>query len=227
MATRHPRILGWRLVLVGVVVGVVLNILSVPICALLSPPSPRINGWGDPAYVTIRVEDGAMHRIDRYEGPGALAWETHYSPEPFGFVDPALIRYGRDAASRDDPRPPRARAPMFEVECATAYTVYGFPWRAAWSRCGVGTVDRSLSRNEGLAELSIMGRAWGVPVRPLWSGLFLNTLFYAALIIVPVVAIRWFKRARRRRRTRCVACGYDVSGGGNVCPECGTTRPPN
>lgn len=59
------------------------------------------------------------------------------------------------------------------------------------------------------------------PRVPLWSGLILNTLFYAALIIGPVVPVRLLRRARRRRRNRCVACRYDMAGGGTVCPECG------
>jgi hypothetical protein len=38
----------------------------------------------------------------------------------------------------------------------------------------------------------------------------------------PAVCIaRWWQRWRWRRTGKCVACGYDLRGGGERCPECG------
>lgn len=67
-----------------------------------------------------------------------------------------------------------------------------------------------------------------LPKLPIWHGLIVNTLFYAAawwlVILIPIAA----RRALRRRRNTCAGCGYDLRGtpAGGVCPECGTPVPP-
>jgi hypothetical protein len=64
-----------------------------------------------------------------------------------------------------------------------------------------------------------------VPYQPVWSGIILNSLVGAAgtwaLIFLPSAV----RTVRRRRRGRCVACGYDLAGvDGGECPECGGGR---
>jgi hypothetical protein len=71
--------------------------------------------------------------------------------------------------------------------------------------------------------------AVGVPLRPIWPGLAVDTGFYAAIwaglwgaLLVPR---RFIREVARFRRGACIACGYDlgyefVRG----CPECGWRR---
>ena len=65
-----------------------------------------------------------------------------------------------------------------------------------------------------------------VPLRPIWPGFAINTLFYAAILwlfsLGPVTAHRMI----RRKRGRCIKCGYDVSHAPHDrCPECRWERP--
>lgn len=75
-----------------------------------------------------------------------------------------------------------------------------------------------------------------LPLIPIWAGLALNTLLFATpwlvlalLLALPGALIRW----RRRRRDRCVGCGYPKPDSAphdpERCPECGLfyqTQPP-
>ena len=59
-----------------------------------------------------------------------------------------------------------------------------------------------------------------LPLRPIWTGLVVNTLVYAAtlwLLIAAPVVLRSFLR---RRRCLCPSCGYPA-GASRVCTECG------
>ncbi len=73
-----------------------------------------------------------------------------------------------------------------------------------------------------LGSMSGPNGAFSLPLRPAWPGFAVNAAIYAGvcwmLLMVMGVAARW----RRRRRGRCVACGYDV-GGLASCPECGAS----
>jgi hypothetical protein len=72
-----------------------------------------------------------------------------------------------------------------------------------------------------------MGPPWALslPLRPLWGGLALNTLFYASLFALPLIVWPLARRRRRIRKGRCPACGYDLAATAEpVCPECGATR---
>lgn len=63
-----------------------------------------------------------------------------------------------------------------------------------------------------------------LPLRPLPLGFAVNTLFYAALILLPWEGFGWARRARRRRRGLCTKCAHSLEGlpADAPCPECGT-----
>lgn len=64
-----------------------------------------------------------------------------------------------------------------------------------------------------------------LPIMPIWPGFAINTLIFALVPALLWLPLGPLKRARRRRRGRCVSCGYDLSGiTGKSCPECGNTR---
>ena len=77
---------------------------------------------------------------------------------------------------------------------------------------------------------SVIGEAIVLPLRPIWPGFAINTLFYATLLWSPF-ALHQLRRMIRRKRGHCIKCGYDLRGtsggggeGGSGCPECGWGR---
>ncbi len=60
---------------------------------------------------------------------------------------------------------------------------------------------------------------------PIWSGFAVNTVFYAALLWLPIRGPFVLRRLIRRKRGLCVACGYDLRHADHdACPECGAER---
>lgn len=59
-----------------------------------------------------------------------------------------------------------------------------------------------------------------VPILPLWPGFAINTLLYAATLWLLFAGPFALRRAIRRRRGLCIACGYPI-GSSPVCTECG------
>jgi hypothetical protein len=62
-----------------------------------------------------------------------------------------------------------------------------------------------------------------LPLRPIWPGFAINTMFYAAILWLLFAALHpggFVRRRIRARRGQCPACAYPV-GASNVCTECG------
>ncbi len=61
-----------------------------------------------------------------------------------------------------------------------------------------------------------------LPLRPIWPGFAINTLFYAAILSLLWSSPLVVRRFIRRKRGQCIKCGYDLRGTEHeVCPECG------
>ncbi len=62
---------------------------------------------------------------------------------------------------------------------------------------------------------------------PIWSGFAINTVFYAAILWMLWLSPFVVRRFIRRRRGRCIKCGYDLRGAEHeACPECGIAGGP-
>ncbi len=75
--------------------------------------------------------------------------------------------------------------------------------------------------------VALLGDLEYLPLRPIWPGFTINTIFYAAILWMlwssPFVV--W--RLIRRKRGLCVACGYDLRHADHdACPECGAAGGP-
>jgi hypothetical protein len=104
------------------------------------------------------------------------------------------------------------------------------------SMVGYGLVDRTTRRAWTVGEVWIPQTWWHPPGRlplyPIWSGFAINTLFYAVLLWLAFIGVRYGRRCLRLKRGRCPKCGYDLrgapsgGGAGGGCPECGWNRQP-
>jgi hypothetical protein len=76
-----------------------------------------------------------------------------------------------------------------------------------------------------LALPSWLPHARGLPVRPVWPGFAIDTVFYGCICFAALSARQAIRRRVRSIRGWCQGCGYDLSGisrPASVCPECGT-----
>jgi len=64
-----------------------------------------------------------------------------------------------------------------------------------------------------------------LPLRPIFPGFLVNTLFYAAIWFGIFFGVATLRRFVRKKRGRCVKCSYDLRGEFEIgCPECGWNR---
>ncbi len=59
-----------------------------------------------------------------------------------------------------------------------------------------------------------------LPVRPIWPGFAINTIFYATLLWLLIPGTFALRRFLRLKRGLCPKCAYPM-GGSSVCTECG------
>lgn len=109
--------------------------------------------------------------------------------------------------------------PMLSLEgwqSAPVLRLTGFTHQSPWRTHRGLDLDRG-AEGSGLVNVIL-------PLRPLWPGLAINTIFYGAAIWMVWAGAGALRRGVRRRRGRCVRCNYDLRGrasGAVVCPECG------
>jgi len=106
---------------------------------------------------------------------------------------------------------------------------YGWPRYSMWSAFGWDTahwpnvmID---PRWSAILVESPMGRNYGetlraLPLRPIWAGFALNTLFYAAILWLLICGPLALRRFTRVKRGLCPGCAYP-RGELNLCSECG------
>ena len=103
----------------------------------------------------------------------------------------------------------------------------GWPLPAAWY--SIRDMGRQRFEPVGAIPLPIVKTASGMmdvysvrglPYRPIWPGLAINSVFWGAIAFGVVNAYGRTRRTLRRRRGLCPACAYPV-GASPVCTECG------
>ena len=61
-----------------------------------------------------------------------------------------------------------------------------------------------------------------LPLIPIWPGFAINTIFYAAVLWLPVAGLGALRRHGRVKGGLCPSCAYPI-GGSPICTECGAS----
>ncbi len=208
--------------------GAVLNVAVAWACAIWSPVCR------DPLAIHIQHPPDVLSGA---EGRSAQQPSYENTASGFGYTEyltgismrstvasPAANNDPLESSGRTDPW--TLWSPYSDPQAATA----GWPLRTLDWSVPKHASGRSSIYREGLRFPGTM--AWlrvapdrRVPLRPLWLGFAVNTLFFAivaASVWTPIVALRRYFRCRRGQ---CPACGYPVGVSG-VCTECGRAVSP-
>jgi hypothetical protein len=159
---------------------------------------------------------GLSQRHDRVDPTGAPRWSHIRSRAP-------------------------APQPHTEVEDAHVEFARGWPLRAlagrrlfsdrAFIHCGlvrgpVGAWREAVAVDLPALDSYLMHDGRALPLRPIWTGLAVDTVFWAGTWWMALLVPRRLRSAWRRLKNRCQSCGYDLRGHGDGgrsvrCPECG------
>ena len=106
--------------------------------------------------------------------------------------------------------------PLLSMQCAFVETAQDI-WNPVYEvDDGIKLTTTPGSDERGLRAL---------PLRPIWTGFAINTVFYAAILWLLTLGPFTARRMIRQRRGHCIKCGYDLRGHFSAgCPECGWRR---
>ena len=108
--------------------------------------------------------------------------------------------------------------PTYSLWCAFAWNTAQWPNVITDPRLSAIIIASPMGGNYALSQRAL-------PLRPIWPGFAVNTIFYATLLWLFIFAAYALRRRARRKRGLCVACGYDLRGNlPQGCPECGWRR---
>ncbi|MCI0632196.1 MAG: hypothetical protein L0Y44_16255 [Phycisphaerales bacterium] len=191
--------------------------------------------WGCAAFVPLRSSDRVASGVTSPTSPSWIAGDFHRfghrriefgslgaenMHEMFkssaGMADPALIAR-LPSENRTVP------AGCYQ-QCFILLDEAGWPMLAGsaeHANIGSGEVTRfavQLSPADSTAT-DIWPHRF-LPIRPIWPGFAINTLFYAVILSLLFTAPGFVRRRRRIKRGLCPACAYPV-GESETCTECG------
>lgn len=172
------------------------------------------------------------HGVDRNKGMDwhdGMLWGPRRGPAPWP-VDNELAQWHGAAEWGWYPRTLQ-EAVSASASVPRIQDARGFPWLCLYCDIDVGmnAAGGTYFETRGGIALSGSGVAdaleyRALPLRPLWSGILLDTLAFALTARLALTAPQ-ARSFLRRRRGLCPRCAYDLQGQiAAGCPECGFMR---
>ncbi len=161
-------------------------------------------------------------RFTHLAEPSDLAWWETNAPDDFPNLPLELRSLSESNMSGRLIRPWIPNEGKITPDHQDSFTHIRCGWPAHaldgwyWSR---GNADAVLSHAFVIRE----GWLW-VPLRPIWPGIVINTLFYAVVVWLVTCGPFAARRLNRIRRGLCPKCEYPM-GESAVCTECGKALP--
>ncbi|MGD1915998.1 MAG: hypothetical protein ACFCBV_07415 [Phycisphaerales bacterium] len=225
MANPPPRLIGVRHVALSSVIGVIISLASI-VVGVIAPWTASIRAvppraaqsyyWLEEEYaVLVALRRAPGLTIPGYSFAQGSRAEHEARTKPFGDM-PRVSQ---------DPRPAWSVEPFRGTNEVILARASGWPWPAAHGHRRRSVSSTQWNSSDGLVSLGFIGIQEYVPIRPMWFGLAGNALVWSALVLACVAAERLLRRGRRRRKNRCITCGYEVLAVSGPCPECGTYDP--
>ena len=215
-------------------------VLRLLLCVVLGTVTTVCVAWACSLWVVVPGVERASGVAQQMQLPDAWRAEVARLPEvtPGGYAESSLsLRFKRSEALGRTVLNAIRSAPGDGVDDAFE-SRSGWPMRCLWCASSDGTRkpgvvwERALLVPDRLARegasFTYFDGTLGkhpLPIGMIGNGLAANTAFYGAVWVVPVFGIPALRRWRRRRRGRCVGCGYELAGLA-TCPECGRIAGP-
>ncbi|MCH8316590.1 MAG: hypothetical protein IIA64_11505 [Planctomycetes bacterium] len=108
--------------------------------------------------------------------------------------------------------------PTYSLWCAFAWNTAQWPNVLTDPRLSAILITSPMGGNYALSQRAL-------PLRPIWPGFAVNTIFYTAILWLITLGPFTARRMIRHKRGHCIKCGYDLRGDFSAgCPECGWRR---
>ena len=214
-----------RTILIFLLLGAVVNVAVAWGCSV------TVNSWDCEAEEGHVVVDGMSWLVHRHDAFGATSYLSERARDVpkmmdiWGDAQPDDLTPGWAPFAEDLPR--FARSANWLVDSR------GWPMRSMWSQPHSAFLREGeweiIPARGGIRSALSPWTALGIPrVRPLtpiWPGFAVNTIFYGLILWLLLPGRFVLRRIIRRKRGRCIACGYDLRGDlDHGCPECGWNR---
>ncbi len=197
------------------------------------------------AIVNVAVAWGCATTLDLFYTEAVSAYRTSaegkWQVEALRRVGATVIESARGTypygESESDPPPERlipswAPADLYSAELANHVRLIdarGFPMLSLW--CEKRARIKIAPKFDVLGAIHTplppfeMRIPRALPLRSIWPGFAINTLFYATLLWLFILGPLALRGVIRRKRGLCLQCAYDLRGDfSSGCPECGWRR---